>query len=450
LTSLTTNGGGGTTNFSYDSAGNMTAANSTSYQWDAASRLKSVNNGSLGSYGYDGNGKRVKKTESGTTTYDVVSSVLGSTMEVTSAGMQRAYVMSGSAVVAQLNPNGQFYWLHLDHLGSGRKMTDSSGNMTYRAEFDPYGKLLYEWSSPANLNTKKFTGYERDAGTGLDYAQARMYASDWGRFLTPDPLGLRAARLNSPKSLNRYSYVESDPVNFVDRTGTQIRCWDGIPGLIGDINGSIILFPTFCRQEYSKAGDSGGGGGGGDVRGGGGGQGAAATRRRNEIISKLQETTTADFTLAGDFLAQNPDCITEFEKANGGLDLDEAFKNLSIYDSKGIDKDDRNFWNTKPKDIGDIGPDSNRTFGQLIGPTSQGQAIALWTLPSPMIIIGQNVLFDRSRLIVHEMLHIYFKAGHVDIANKLKLSFNQGKSSEEAEANASAAINDFIKGGCKR
>jgi hypothetical protein len=51
--------------------------------------------------------------------------VLGSVMEVTSAGVQRAYVMGNGSVVAQLNPNGNFYWLHLDHLGSGRKMTDS-------------------------------------------------------------------------------------------------------------------------------------------------------------------------------------------------------------------------------------------------------------------------------------------------------------------------------------
>jgi RHS repeat-associated protein len=187
-----------------------------------------VNNGSLGSYGYDGNSKRVKKTESGTTTYYVISSVLGSVMEVTSAGVQRAYVMSGGAVVAQLNPNGNFYWIHLDHLSSGRKMTDTSGNMVYRAEFDPYGKLLYEWSSPTNLNTKKFTGYERDAATNLDYAQARMYSSDWGRFLSPDPIGMRAVRPNSPKSLNRYSYVENDPINKVDPTGTFYSCWSEI------------------------------------------------------------------------------------------------------------------------------------------------------------------------------------------------------------------------------
>ena len=45
----------------------MTAAGSTSYQWDAANRLQSMNSGSLGSYGYDGNGKRRKrKSEGGT------------------------------------------------------------------------------------------------------------------------------------------------------------------------------------------------------------------------------------------------------------------------------------------------------------------------------------------------------------------------------------------------
>jgi RHS repeat-associated protein len=201
---------GTTTTMTYDAAGNMMAAGTTTYEWDAANRLKSVNNGSLGSYGYDGNGKRVKKSESGTTTYYVISSVLGSAMEVTSAGVQRAYVMSGSSVVAQLNPNSSFYWLHLDHLGPGRKMTDSSGNVVYRAEFDPWGKLTYEWSSPGNLNTRKFTGYERDAATNLDYAQTRMYSSEWGRFLSPDPAGLGAARMTSPKSLNRYAYTEGN------------------------------------------------------------------------------------------------------------------------------------------------------------------------------------------------------------------------------------------------
>ena len=191
------------------------------------------------SYGFDGNGKRVKKTEGGASTYYVYSSVMGSAvMEVASGGVQRAYVMGSGNVIAQRNADGQFYWLHADHLGSGRKMTDTSGNLTYRAEFDPYGKLLYEWSlgNQANRNSKKFTGYERDAGSGLDFAQARMYGSEWGRFLSPDPKGFASTNKNSPLTLNRYSYAGGNPANNIDRAGTDFNLFS-LPGT-GSIFGS--------------------------------------------------------------------------------------------------------------------------------------------------------------------------------------------------------------------
>jgi RHS repeat-associated protein len=172
-------------------------------------------------YGYDGDGKRVKKTENGATTYYVYSSKLGqSVMEVTANSVQRAYVDMGGQIVAMQATDGQFYWLHVNHLGSSRAMTDSSGNLAYKGQFDPYGASLTEWSNSGNtnLNTKKFTGYERD-GSGLDYAQARMYNSARGRFLTPDPIGLKAANVKRPQSLNLYTYVHNDPVNLVDPTG---------------------------------------------------------------------------------------------------------------------------------------------------------------------------------------------------------------------------------------
>ncbi|MBK8315696.1 MAG: RHS repeat-associated core domain-containing protein [Acidobacteria bacterium] len=97
-------------------------------------------------------------------------------------------------------------------------MTDQNGTMVYRGEFDPYGNLVYEWGL-AGLNTRKFTGYERDSNTGLDYANARMYGSGRGRFMQPDPAGLKGANRNNPASLNRYSYVNNDPVNSIDPSG---------------------------------------------------------------------------------------------------------------------------------------------------------------------------------------------------------------------------------------
>lgn len=206
--------------YTYDAAGNMTAGAGQSYSYDGANRLKTASGGTS-DYGYDGDGKRVKKTEGGTTVYYVSSTVMAQTaMEITSTGIQRAYVYSGNKMVAMLATDGQFYWFHSNHLNNSRAMTDANGNLTYKGQFDPYGAALTEWSSTgnANLNNKKFTGYERD-NSGLDYAQARMYSSVRGRFMSPDPAGHKAADMKKPMSLNRYAYVEGDPVNSFDPTG---------------------------------------------------------------------------------------------------------------------------------------------------------------------------------------------------------------------------------------
>ena len=47
----------------------------------------------------------------------------------------------------------------------------------------------------------------------------RHYDSRQGRFTQPDPLGMGAASLADPQSLNMYSYVGNDPMNRVDPNG---------------------------------------------------------------------------------------------------------------------------------------------------------------------------------------------------------------------------------------
>jgi RHS repeat-associated protein len=163
----------------------------------------------------------MKKVESGVTVFYVRSSVMKQTaFEVGGNGaLYRANVYAGSqTLIGQLSPDGQFYWQHTNHLGSVHKLTSSSGAVVYRGEYDPHGNVLLETGSTM-LNSHKFTGYEKDQSTGLDYAEARMYAGSRGRFTTPDPQWLSAASARRPQTLNRYSYVNNDPVNFVDRTG---------------------------------------------------------------------------------------------------------------------------------------------------------------------------------------------------------------------------------------
>jgi RHS repeat-associated protein len=63
---------------------------------------------------------------------------------------------------------------------------------------------------------QKFTGYERDDETGLEFAQARYFASAQGRFTGVDPMTGQTA---DPQSWNRYTYVGNNPVNGTDPTG---------------------------------------------------------------------------------------------------------------------------------------------------------------------------------------------------------------------------------------
>jgi RHS repeat-associated protein len=79
----------------------------------------------------------------------------------------------------------------------------------------------------------KFATYTRDSATGLDYADQRYYASTFGRFMTADPYRATSASPSNPmdpKSWNRYSYVEGDPINYTDSRGLD-RC------VVGFING---------------------------------------------------------------------------------------------------------------------------------------------------------------------------------------------------------------------
>lgn len=77
-----------------------------------------------------------------------------------------------------------------------------------------YDQLAVGWCVP-----RKFTTYERD-GNASDDAMHRRYNRWHSRFDQPDPTDA-SYDLTDPQSLNRYSYVQNDPVNFVDPTGLE-------------------------------------------------------------------------------------------------------------------------------------------------------------------------------------------------------------------------------------
>jgi RHS repeat-associated protein len=105
----------------------------------------------------------------------------------------------------------------VDQVGSS--VTQANGTVCFDQDYYPYGQEVY--SSPGSCpQSYKFTGYERDAETGLDYAFARYYSARLARFMSADPL---AGDVGDPQSLNRYAYVRNNPINFIDPIGLD-RC----------------------------------------------------------------------------------------------------------------------------------------------------------------------------------------------------------------------------------
>jgi RHS repeat-associated protein len=218
------------TGYSYDSAGNNTADALYTYTYDAENRIRSANVlGATYCYTYDGDGLRVMKAHGSncsSVTVDMLywRSIYGDTIAETDGGgsttnaSYHEYVFFAGRRIAQSNPSsGSVYYYFADHLGSTRVVTNASDSLCYEADFLPYGteNTPSGFSNTCSTNYK-FTGYERDGETGLDYAFARYYNQRMGRFMSGDPL---AGEGNDPQTLNRYSSVRNNSVNLVDPSG---------------------------------------------------------------------------------------------------------------------------------------------------------------------------------------------------------------------------------------
>lgn len=119
---------------------------------------------------------------------------------------------------------------HYDHQGSIRKITDESGEILYNFTYGTYGEILSIWhkGDDDNLSVEDINrehpirflyngalGVVTDDNTLYSMRQ-RYYNTEIKRFINQDILYGDAT---NSQSLNRYAYVQGNPVNYNDPFG---------------------------------------------------------------------------------------------------------------------------------------------------------------------------------------------------------------------------------------
>lgn len=200
----------------YDSDGNTIASGGNNFTFDFENHL-ATENGTAVTVIYDGDGNRVSKTVSGTTTAYLVDdrSLTGYAQvleEISSGAVQRVYTY-GLQRISQSQASGTSFYGY-DGQGNVRLLTDATGAVTDRYDYDAFGNVISQ--SGTTPNVYLYSGEQNDPNLGFYYLRARYLNPSTGRFVTTDPF---PGSSSDPNSLHRYLYANANPINRNDPSG---------------------------------------------------------------------------------------------------------------------------------------------------------------------------------------------------------------------------------------
>jgi len=197
----------------YDLDGNMLSCGTTAFTYDSSNRLITAGGNT---YTYNAEDIRVRNLcgEIDTTYAYNTNARLSQLLQKTTNGVVTKYVY-GVGLIGE-ETGGIFKTYHFDMRGSTTAITDMNGNVTDTFKYDTYGKLL----SRTGTSDVIFLYNGRDGvvtdSNGLLYMRARYYSPVLRRFINADILH---GEISDSTSLNRYAYVNGNPVSFVDPFG---------------------------------------------------------------------------------------------------------------------------------------------------------------------------------------------------------------------------------------
>jgi RHS repeat-associated protein len=209
----------------YDGRGNLILLDEagrgvTRFEYNGCGQLTRVlhPDGTATSFAYDPFGRRIRKrSHNAETRYLWAGDQLIREVRFPTPNAQRPtpnacidylYLPDARTPIA-MRIGEEVFYLHTDHRDAPTRVSDADGRIVWEADYAAFGEARVRGTlfQPFRLPGQYF-----DAETGLHYNRARYYHPGWGRYLTPDPLGLAGG-------WNPYLYADNDPINQVDPLG---------------------------------------------------------------------------------------------------------------------------------------------------------------------------------------------------------------------------------------
>lgn len=251
--------------FTYDANGNMLSGWGRVITWSPTNLPTDITQGSNRvQFVYAPDGQRIVQVETGLVPRTVVYA--GGLYEKESNGSavaHRHFVQAGGQTVAIHVTSGAAsttQYLHRDHQGSVTLLTDPAGAPLEYLSYDAFGKRrnAMTWAADptdallqtnAHKTLRGYTGHEQLDRVELIHMNGRVYDATLGRFISPDPFVQFPL---STQGLNRYTYVDNNPLSFTDPSGFFLKGL--VKGLAKMAAQSKLLGPALVMMTCTNPG----------------------------------------------------------------------------------------------------------------------------------------------------------------------------------------------------
>ena len=138
---------------------------------------------------------------------------LGKKCEIISDNLKELYNYKEN----QCEKEGDLYYYHPDHLGSGTWITYADGEAIQHLHYLPFGEEQIDQRLTSFNSRYTFSAKEKDIETNYSYFGARYYDSNLSIWLSVDPMS------DKYPNMTPYAYCANNPVILVDPDGEKPR-----------------------------------------------------------------------------------------------------------------------------------------------------------------------------------------------------------------------------------